>query len=309
MSHPTAAPPTTSPTSFVVEAGRIAYGVKGADGSVHIASANADGSNVRQLTTGTGFQACATYTPDRTQVAFCSDASGNFEIWTIGANGSNQAQLTHLGGTALFPNFSPDGQLIAFGGNQGASSNQVEVVDATTGGSLQVLTNCTGQKPGCSNDFPAWSPDGKKIVFIHADDSDAGGNPVNAQVWVMDADGSHAHALTSSPASKDQLPEWSPDGSQIAYESGSGGSGTIWLMDADGSQAHQLTGCKPTDPSPCATGDDFGPAWSPDGTQIAFVRDFSALGQTDRPVFVMNADGSNQHRLLAHPILQYVPAW
>ena len=44
-------------------------------------------------------------------------------------------------------------------------------------------------------------------------------------------------------------------------------------MNADGSGQHQLTGCAPSDPSPCAAGDDFGPAWSPDGTKIVFLRD------------------------------------
>ena len=50
-------------------------------------------------------------------------------------------------------------------------------------------------------------------------------------------------------------------------------------------------------------------AWSPDGTKIAFLRDFEALGITDRPVYVMNADGSHQHRVTAAPALHAVPAW
>ena len=70
-------------------------------------------------------------------------------------------------------------------------------------------------------------------------------------------------------------------------------------MNANGTNQHQLTGCGPSDPSPCATGDDFGPAWSPDGTKIAFLRNFQGLGINSRPVFVMNADGSNQHQLVA----------
>lgn len=310
VSLATAATPTTTPTSAAVEAGRIAFGVKGADGIPQIWSAGSNGTDLRQLTTGPGPNLCATYSPDRKLIAYCSSAGGNFEIWTVSIEGTHQAQLTHLGGAALFPNFSPDGRLIAFGGNQGNPEiNQIEVVDATTGGSLQVLTNCTGQKPGCSNDFPAWSPDGRKIAFIHADDFDAAGNPINEQVWVMDANGSHAHALTTDPARKDELPEWSPDGLLIAYASGSDGSEGIWLMNADGSNPHQISGCAPADAAPCASGSDFGPAWSPDGSQIAFLRDFSSLGQTDRPVWVMNADGSAQHRLTAGPALQYVPAW
>ena len=56
----------------------------------------------------------------------------------------------------------------------------------------------------------------------------------------MDADGGDAHAVTTDAPVKDQLPDWSPDGSRIAYESGSGGSGGIWVMNADGSDPHQL---------------------------------------------------------------------
>jgi Tol biopolymer transport system component len=52
-------------------------------------------------------------------------------------------------------------------------------------------------------------------------------------------------------------------------------------------------------------GDDFGAAWSPDGRQIAFVRDWGALG---RSVFVMNADGSDQHPVNPGGT-QLVPAW
>jgi Tol biopolymer transport system component len=233
--------------------------------------------------------------------------SGSFEIWTMKQNGSQQSQVTHLGGRALFPDFSRDGTRIAFAGTVGDDpNNEIYTVDATSGTGLVSLTSCAGLAAGCYNDYPAWSPDGRQIVFIHADDFDADENPVNEQVWVMDVDGSDPHQLTTDSPPKDQLPDWSPDGSKIAYASGVSG---IWVMNADGSNQHQLTGCGPGDPSPCPTGDDFGPAWSPDGTQIAFVRAFRALGSNDRPIFIMNADGTNQHRVIADQILQAVPGW
>ena len=290
--------------------GRIAFGVRAADGSANIFSVQPDGRSLKQLTTGTGNALCPAYSRDGRTIAYCADASGNFEIWTMKPNGTSQQQLTHLGGRATFPDFSPDGLLIAFGGTEGSdATDQIYVVSAKDGTGPRALTSCAGFGPGCFNDTPAWSPDGTKIVFSHADDSNADGDPTNEQVWVMDADGGNQHALTSSADPKDQVPDWSPDGSKIAYHSGGPGSGGIWVMNADGSDQHQVTGCKPADPSPCAGGDDFGTAWSPDGRMIAFLRDFRAVGGTDRPVFIVNADGSGQHRLMADSILQAVPAW
>jgi TolB protein len=64
-------------------------------------------------------------------------------------------------------------------------------------------------------------------------------------------------------------------------------------MDADGSNAHTVIG-GPTD--------DFGPAWSPDGGQIAFIR------FDDRTVYVADSDGSHVHAV--RPLgLQSVPGW
>jgi TolB protein len=113
----------------------------------------------------------------------------------------------------------------------------------------------------------------------------------------MNADGTGQMQLTHSGVTNDQVPDGSPDGRKIAYEEGDVGSGRIWVMNADGTHNQQLT----TGP-----GDDFGTAWSPDGRQIAFVRD---LGHGDRNVYLMNANGGHQHRVMELPLTQYVPAW
>ena len=268
-----------------------------------------DGTDMQQLTTDAGNHLCASYSADASQIAYCGDGGGAFEVWTINADGTEPTQVTHLEGQAFFPDASHDGKKIAFGGVQGDDpQTQVYTVDATTGEDLVALTSCEGQDSDCSNDYPAWSPDGKHIVYIHTDDY-VNDTAVNSQVWVMDADGSNQQALTSDSPLKDQVPNWSPDGTSIVYASGEGVAEGIWVMKSDGSDQHQLSGCLPADELPCAAGQDFGPVWSPDGTQIAFLRSFQELGTEDRPIYVMNADGSDQHRVTEDVILAAVPSW
>jgi len=306
---PAAVGPTLKPTVEGVTNGRIAYGLRGTAGTFDVVSVMPDGSGATQLTTSAGNHLCAAYSPDGKQIAYCADGSGVFEIWTMAADGSKQTQVTHLNGRVLFPDISPDNKLIAFAGVVGTDANtDIYVVDSITGKDLVALTSCKGKAEGCANDYPAWSPDGKHIVFVHQDDY-VGEKPVNEQIWLMDADGSNQHALTTGSDPKDQLPSWSPDGKFIVYASGVGDNEGIWVMAADGSAPVQLTGCPPILATPCADGSDFGPVWSPDGTRIAFLRAFMAVGSNDRSVWTMNADGTNQARLNEALSLQAVPAW
>ncbi len=287
---------TPASATYQGDNGRLAFAIV-ISGNADIYSVLPNGHDLRRLTNSPAFDACPAYSRDGQQIAFCSNRSGASEIWTMNRKGEDQRQLTHLGGSAIFPDYSPDGTKVAFGGREPVTtSDEIYVVDAATGGNLTALTSCVGFGPGCFNEFPAWSPAGTQLVFIHADDRDVNGTPVNEQVWVMAADGSNKTQLTFDPVGHDQVPDWSPDGTKIAYEDGNFGSARIFVMNADGTDQHQLT---------FGPFNDIGPAWSPDGTQIAFVRD---VGLPDRSVVVMNADGSDVHAV--HPAgRQLVPAW
>ena len=275
------------------DVGRLAFAMTDANFNADIYTALPNGSSVKRLTTDPGFDACAAYSADGQSIAFCSDRTGAFEIWAMDKNGHGQHAVTNTGGYAVFPDWSPDGRKIAFDGFQGSDPNDEIYVVNANGGGLTALTSCAGYGAGCFNSYPAWSPDGRRIVFIHEDDSDADGNPINEQVWVMSANGSDKTQLTFGPAGHDQTPDWSPDGRKIAYME----DGHIFTMRADGSHQTQLT---------FGAAFDFGTAWSGDGRHIAFVRNF---GNGYRPVLVMNADGSGQHQLTSGTPRQYVPGW
>jgi dipeptidyl aminopeptidase/acylaminoacyl peptidase len=138
----------------------------------------------------------------------------------------------------------------------------------------------------------AWSPDGTQIAYVgivqYGKDSPDG--QAHFGIFVANADGSGARQLTEGV--NEGWPSWSPDGTQIAFSSTrtdptvreciSGGHAScptdIYVMNADGSNITRLT----DDPAP-----EYAPAWSPDGSRIAFVR---TVGDTN-VIEVMEADG------------------
>jgi TolB protein len=119
--------------------------------------------------------------------------------------------------------------------------------------------------------------------------SDRDGDP---EIYLRAPDGT-VQRLTDNEVG-DYGAVWSPDGEQLAFVRGgteAGGDG-IWVMDADGGDQRQLT-----DPGVSEDGVpafDMAPAWSPDGSRIAFA---STRDGAEPEIYVMDADGSDQVRL------------
>jgi len=91
----------------------------------------------------------------------------------------------------------------------------------------------------------------------------------------------------------------SPDGSQIAFSSDRRGDFDIYLMQPDGTRVRRVTR---------AAGVDHAPAWSPDGTLIAFEGGRGSLDDRAGPIEIVSAAGSGRRRLKALPIA-FAPAW
>ena len=149
----------------------------------------------------------------------------------------------------------------------------------------------------------AWSPDGRKLAFLHEGDGRCGQGCFS--LYVVNSDGSGLRNLTSKlatgghpgagPASD---PAWSPDGQTIAFVRLNASLGEpIYVVKADGSRLRNLT--------PKPVGAYAAPAWSPDGRKIAFVSDRDGNSE----VYVMNADGSGKRNLTRDRARDVFPIW
>jgi TolB protein len=139
---------------------------------------------------------------------------------------------------------------------------------------------------------PAFSPDGRQIVFHRADAA--------ADLYVVGVDGRDLRDLTNDAAGQETQPDWSPDGSRIAYRRSSCTAdipGTcIYTIPAGGGTPALLTPEHPAPPT-CDTDHTVSsadPSWSPDGGRIAFTGIYRCPHAGGLDIWVMNADGSGK---------------
>jgi Tol biopolymer transport system component/DNA-binding winged helix-turn-helix (wHTH) protein len=185
--------------------------------------------------------------------------------------------LVSLRGFQATPAFAPDGSLVAFRESDGA--HNTGIYTALVGGEKSVqLTSDAGD---CC---PTWSPDGRDIAFTRYSDK-------NVSIYIVPALGGTEHRVYRGPASMGAGLAWSPDGKVLAFPEGRTADpprSWISLLSPADSSTRVLT-------SPPAGSRDHEPAFSPDGTQIAFIR--STVAGVCNDLFVMPATGGDAKRL------------
>ena len=171
----------------------------------------------------------ASWSPDGSRIVFMARQDGKTQIEVMHADGTARTVLTHGTGNNMNPTWSPDGAKIVFESDrEGPGGDHLYVMNADGSGEVRITST-----PGWV--FPAWSPDGKRILCGHA------------------VDPRGLHAMASDGTGEARIGElraffgrFSPSGASIACVVGGYPRSSIYVTKADGSQAVPLTPVTPT---------------------------------------------------------------
>jgi Tol biopolymer transport system component/DNA-binding winged helix-turn-helix (wHTH) protein len=269
------------------------------------------------------------WSPDGNTIAF----DGGAGIFLLSLKDSSLRRLTEVTPTSedWGPSFSADGKRLLFVRSGEAGVPEEIRIASISGGETTLVTSELGKIHGP----PQWSSDGHSVIFsavrngqpalwrVSADKrdnpvqiNDSGWHPSVARkgyllayqrlvhglnIWEMDLSrpDPRDHILISATSQTDQGPgpQFSPDGTKIAYMSDRSGTLEIWVADRDGSNAYQLT----------AVGSAGTPRWSPDGRSIAF----DARGKKAGVIYTVGLDGAPPRQITedADKMESVCPSW
>lgn len=192
-----------------------------------IYKANADGSNLRKLAPGPGYDAEATVCAKDGAIIFTSTRSGDLELWRMDADGNNLRQLTNLPGYDGGAFFSADCSKIVWRSSRPQGKDLADYKALLAQNLVKPtkmdiwVANGDGTDarqvtylPGASF-APFFTPDGNRILF-----SSNFKNPRSPEfdIYAINADGSGLEQITFAPGF-DGFPVFSPDGKRLAFSS------------------------------------------------------------------------------------------
>lgn len=197
--------------------------------------ASLDNGKASRLSTLRGNQLMPVVSPDRSSIAFVSDAMGNPDLFILPYNPSTaQALLPRQifaspKGTQGSPAFSPDSGKIAFVSNKDGAPRIFMMEVPPPGVKLRDINPKLVSKSCRENTAPTWSPDGRYIAY-------SGIVKGVRQIWVYDTLEKREEQLTSGGASKENA-SWASDSLHLVFNS----DGELYIVDLTSRQPTRIT--------------------------------------------------------------------
>ncbi len=205
-----------------------------------------------QYTDGAIYTGNPSYSPNGEWILYETETAGNRDIWMLPIGDGDPVRLTTDPEFDSAPCWSADGSNVYFESER-SGQKKIWVISALGDTDAERVTDTAADVIEGS---VACSVNGDLVIEY------ASAEVLGTNIYLIPAGQTTPEALTDTGRRvTNRTPDWSPDGSQIAFESTSSGGSAIWIMDADGSNLLQLT----VDPYY-----EGHPAWSPDGEEIAF---------------------------------------
>lgn len=264
-----------------------------------------DGSGLRRLTHTKVTERHPAWSPDGRRIAFglYPRPFENFvELWVMDRDGDGATLVTDMAYGDPWFDWAPDGTRLVFAGRDAGDSDTDLFVVSIVDGAVHRLggTPADDYRPDWSPDASAiafssgedvytmaadgsdvtllseeagearWSPDSQRIAYEswRFDEHEEYG-PYTSDLFVIDRDGSDERRLTRASNTKSGYPEWSPDGTRLAYvrwfdDDMGGGDPDVFVVDVAGGDVTRVGTSK---------GNEGPPEWGPSGRYLVYPAD------------------------------------